>query len=96
MTTAPRHHDRSPRTYTTGTGRPSARELDQTRVVRTVNVTGSVWEAGKKRAAVDKVSFSHAIGLFLEAYHAGVINLGTIVARLDGQHAGHEDGAAEE
>ncbi|MEV6332293.1 hypothetical protein [Streptomyces sp. NPDC051909] len=95
MTTAPRHHDRSPKTYTTGTGRPTARELDQTKVVRTVNVTGSVWEAGKKRAAVDKVSISHAIGLFLEAYEAGVIDLETIVAELDELHADEQAREAE-
>ncbi|MFF8604271.1 hypothetical protein ACF065_35310 [Streptomyces sp. NPDC015232] len=92
MTTAPRHHDRSPKTYTAGTGRPSARELDQTKVVRTVNVTGSVWEAGKKRAGEDKVSISHAIGLLLEAYSARVIDLDGIVAQLDALHA--EDGGA--
>ncbi|MFJ7067928.1 hypothetical protein [Streptomyces sp. NPDC101115] len=96
MTTAPRHHDRSPKTYTAGTGRPSARELDQTKVVRTVNVTGSVWEAGKKRAAADQVSISHAVGLLLEAYTADLIGLETIVAQLDALHSDEEDGSAEE
>ncbi|MGW5421607.1 hypothetical protein [Streptomyces sp. NPDC003943] len=86
MTTAPRHHDRSPKTYTDGTGRPTARALDRTKVVRTVNVTGSVWEAGKKRAAADQVSISHAIGLLLEAYNAGLVDLETIVTQLDALH----------
>ncbi|MEV8628589.1 hypothetical protein [Streptomyces sp. NPDC051079] len=95
MANAPRHHDRSPKTYTAGTGRPSAQELDTKKVVRTVNVTGSVWEAGKKRAAVDQVSISHAIGLFLEAYGAGVLDLETIVAQLDSLHEGEQGGAAE-
>ncbi|MFF0561529.1 hypothetical protein [Streptomyces sp. NPDC004266] len=92
MSTAPRHHDRSPKTYTGGTGRPSARTLDQAKVVRTVNVTGSVWEAGKKRAGEDEVSISHAVGLLLEAYSARVIDLDGIVAQLDALHA--QDGGA--
>ncbi|MFJ7990506.1 hypothetical protein [Streptomyces sp. NPDC096351] len=91
MTTAPRHHDRSPKTYTDGTGRPSARTLDQTKVVRTVNVTGSVWEAGKKRAGEDQVSISHAVGLLLEAYSARVIELDGIVAQLDALHDKDDD-----
>lgn len=86
MTTAPRHHDRAPKTYEAGTGRPSDRKLDGAKVVRTVNVTGSVWNAGKKRAGEDKVSISHAVGLLLEAYSARVIDLDGIVAQLDAMH----------
>ncbi|WP_426361655.1 hypothetical protein [Streptomyces sp. E-08] len=93
MTTAPRHHDRSPKTYTDGTGRPSARTLDQAKVVRTVNVTGSVWDAGKKRAAQDQVSLSHAIGLLIEAYTNDLVSLDAITAQLD---ALHDEGEAVE
>ncbi|MFH9959698.1 hypothetical protein ACH4OX_36595 [Streptomyces roseolus] len=87
MSTAPRHHERSPKTYEASTGRPSERKLDGAKVVRTVNVTGSVWEAGKKRAAQDEVSVSHAVGLLLEAYSARLIDLDAIVAQLDELYA---------
>lgn len=59
-----------------------------------MNVTGSVGETGKERAATDQVSISHAIGLLLEAYTAGVIDLETIVAQLDARHEGEEASGA--
>ncbi|MFC9596227.1 hypothetical protein ACFTUC_41340 [Streptomyces sp. NPDC056944] len=86
MPTAPRPQDRAPKTYTAGTGRPTARELDTTKVVRTVNVTGSVWNAGKKRASQDQVSLSHAIGLLIEAYTNNLVSLDEITAQLDARH----------
>ncbi|MGW5779893.1 hypothetical protein [Streptomyces sp. NPDC003863] len=52
-------------------------------MVRTVNVTGSVWDAGKKRAAQDQVSLSHAIGLLIEAYTNNLVDLDSITAQLD-------------
>ncbi|MFF5768786.1 hypothetical protein ACFY8F_40515 [Streptomyces tanashiensis] len=86
MPTAPRPQDRAPKTYTAGTGRPTNRELDTTKVVRTVNVTGSVWNAGKKRAAQDQISLSHAIGLLIEAYTNNLVSLDAITAQLDALH----------
>ncbi|MFC9399211.1 hypothetical protein ACFTWS_39795 [Streptomyces sp. NPDC057027] len=59
-------------------------------MVRTVNVTGSVWDAGKKRAAQDQVSRSHAIGLPIEAYTNNLVDLDTITAQLDALHDGAE------
>nr|MDT0521895.1 hypothetical protein [Streptomyces sp. DSM 41633] len=56
-------------------------------------MAGTVWEAGKKRAGRDEVSISHAVGLFLEAYAAGLLDLDAITARLDALAAG-EDPAA--
>ncbi|MFI8829059.1 hypothetical protein [Streptomyces sp. NPDC053431] len=41
--------------------------LDQNKMGRTINVTVSVWEAGKKRAAVDGVSVSHANHLIADS-----------------------------
>ncbi|MFF3680228.1 hypothetical protein ACFYYS_40430 [Streptomyces sp. NPDC002120] len=90
MAPAPRQ---TPKTYPAGTGRPTERKLTDEKVVRTVNVPGTVWDAGKKRAGQDEVSISHAVGLFLEAYAAGLLDLDTITARLDALTAG-EDPAA--
>lgn len=61
--------------------------------MRTVNVTGSVWNAGKDRAAEDEVSVSHAV--FLEAYSSQLVDLDTLVAQLDALHADEQDGPAE-
>ncbi|MEU5069135.1 hypothetical protein AB0G95_34410 [Streptomyces virginiae] len=80
MATAPRQ---IPKVYPAGTGRPTERKLTDEKVVRTVNVSGTVWDAGKKRAGQDEVSISHAVGLFIEAYAAGLLNLDTITAQLD-------------
>ncbi|MFF3091910.1 hypothetical protein ACFVRB_43830 [Streptomyces nojiriensis] len=80
MATAPRQ---VPKVYPAGTGRPTERKLTDEKVVRTVNVAGTVWDAGKKRAGQDEVSISHAVGLFLEAYAAGLLDLDTITAQLD-------------
>ncbi|MFE5523455.1 hypothetical protein ACFQ9Q_37910 [Streptomyces virginiae] len=90
MATAPRQ---VPKVYPAGTGRPTERKLTDEKVVRTVNVSGTVWDAGKKRAGQDEVSISHAVGLFLEAYAAGLLNLDAITAQLDALAAG-EDPAA--
>ncbi|MFF4268021.1 hypothetical protein [Streptomyces virginiae] len=90
MATAPRQ---IPKTYPAGTGRPTERKLTDEKVVRTVNVTGTVWDAGKKRAGQDEVSISHAVGLFLEAYAADLLDLDAITAQLDALAAG-EDPAA--
>ncbi|MFE2880971.1 hypothetical protein ACFXG6_35900 [Streptomyces roseus] len=80
MATAPRQ---VPNIYPAGTGRPTERALTDGKVVRTVNVSGNVWEAGKKRAGQDEVSISHAVGLFIEAYAVGLLDLDTITAQLD-------------
>ncbi|MGW6823181.1 hypothetical protein [Streptomyces sp. NPDC055005] len=80
MAPAPRQ---VPKTYPAGTGRPTERKLTDDKVVRTVNVPGTVWEAGKERAVRDEVSVSHAVGLFIEAYAAGLLDLDVIVAQLD-------------
>ncbi|WP_432089670.1 hypothetical protein [Streptomyces sp. bgisy095] len=93
MPAAPRPNDRAPKTYTAGTGRPTARELDTTKVVRTVNVVGSVWENGKRRAAVDQISLSHAVGVLIEAYAEGLVDPAALTAQLDALHA--EKGAGE-
>ncbi|MDA5284641.1 hypothetical protein [Streptomyces sp. Isolate_45] len=93
MATAPRHHARVPKVYRGGTGRPTDRELTDAKVVRTVNVHGLVWDAGKKRAARDEVSISHAIGLLIEAYAADLVDLDAIVVQLDAL-AGDEHQAA--
>lgn len=74
MPTTPRPNDRTPKTYTTGTGRSSTRQLDTTKVVRTVNVVGLVWENGKRRAAADQISLSHAVGVLIEAYAEGLVD----------------------
>ncbi|MGA4980061.1 hypothetical protein [Streptomyces cinereoruber] len=87
MPTAPRPHDRTPKTYTAGTGRPSARKLDTAKVVRTVNVVGSVWENGKHRAAADQISLSHAVGVLIEAYAEGLADPAAFTAQLDALHA---------
>ncbi|MEV7512701.1 hypothetical protein AB0O57_32555 [Streptomyces sp. NPDC091201] len=80
MATAPRQ---VPKVYPAGTGRPTERKLTDEKVVRTVNVSGTVWDAGKKRAGQDEVSISHAVGLFIEAYAAGYLDLDAITAELD-------------
>ncbi|MEU9165674.1 hypothetical protein AB0D29_36035 [Streptomyces sp. NPDC048424] len=90
MTPAPR---RIPKVYPASTGRPTDRKLTDEKVVRTVNVSGTVWDAGKKRAGQDEVSISHAVGLFLEAYTAGLLDLDAITVQLDALAAG-EDPAA--
>ncbi|MFF5924147.1 hypothetical protein ACFY8C_38355 [Streptomyces flavochromogenes] len=90
MPTPPRPHDRTPKTYTAGTGRPPARELDTAKVVRTVNVVGSVWEDGKRRAAADQISLSHAIGVLIEAYTEGLVDPATLTAQLDALHEGKQ------
>ncbi|MEV7174059.1 hypothetical protein AB0O18_30715 [Streptomyces sp. NPDC093224] len=90
MATAPRQ---IPKVYPAGTGRPTERKLTDEKVVRTVNVSGTVWDAGKKRAGQDEVSISHAVGLFIEAYAAGLLDLGAITAQLDAL-AADEDPAA--
>ncbi|MFC9825284.1 hypothetical protein ACFWG6_28740 [Streptomyces erythrochromogenes] len=87
MATAPRQ---VPKTYPAGTGRPTERKLTDEKVVRTVNVSGTVWDAGKKRAGQDEVSISHAVGLFLEAYAAGLLDLDAITAQLDALAAGED------
>ncbi|MFD8637227.1 hypothetical protein [Streptomyces sp. NPDC059533] len=84
MATAPRP---VPKAYPTGTGRPTTRELDEKKLVRTVNVTGTVWDAGKKRAGEDEVSISHAVGVLIEGYAAGLLDLDAIVAQLDARAA---------
>ncbi|WP_327267233.1 hypothetical protein OG444_40655 (plasmid) [Streptomyces sp. NBC_01232] len=90
MATAPRQ---VPKVYPAGTGRPTDRTLTDEKVVRTVNVAGTVWDAGKKRAGQDEVSISHAVGLFLEAYTAGLLDLDTITAQLDALAAGKDPAA---
>ncbi|WP_328966172.1 hypothetical protein [Streptomyces virginiae] len=90
MATAPRQ---VPKVYPAGTGRPTERKLTDEKVVRTVNVSGTVWDAGKKRAGQDEISISHAVGLFIEAYTAGLLNLDTITSQLDTLAVG-EDPAA--
>ncbi|MER6251963.1 hypothetical protein ABT224_11415 [Streptomyces sp. NPDC001584] len=90
MATAPRQ---IPKVYPAGTGRPTDRTLTDEKVVRTVNVAGTAWEAGKKRAGRDEVSISHAVGLFLEAYAAGLLDLDAITAQLDVLAAGGEPAA---
>ncbi|MFJ8570432.1 hypothetical protein [Streptomyces sp. NPDC093514] len=90
MATAPRQ---VPKTYPAGTGRPTERKLTDEKVVRTVNVAGTVWDAGKKRAGQDEVSISHAVGLFLEAYAADLLDLDTITAQLDALAAGKDPAA---
>ncbi|WP_411078291.1 hypothetical protein [Streptomyces sp. cmx-10-25] len=92
MPTAPRPNDRTSKTYTAGTGRPTARQLDTTKVVRTVNVVGSVWEGGKRRAAADQISLSHAVGVLIEAYAKGLVDPAALMAQLDALHA-EEEGA---
>ncbi|MFD8148497.1 hypothetical protein [Streptomyces sp. NPDC059708] len=93
MATAPRQ---VPKVYPTGTGRPTERKLTDEKVVRTVNVSGTVWDAGKKRAGQDEVSISHAVGLFIEAYAAGLLDLDAITAQLDALRAGAEPAAGPE
>lgn len=83
MAYTPRPNARTPKVYPAGTGRPTERELSDDKVVRTVNVRGTVWEAGKKRAAADKVSISHAIEHLVAAYAADIIDLDAIVAKLE-------------
>ncbi|MEV7561544.1 hypothetical protein [Streptomyces sp. NPDC089795] len=90
MAPAPRQ---VPKVYPAGTGRPTERKLTDEKIIRTVNVSGTVWDAGKKRAGQDEVSLSHAVGLLLEAYAAGLLGLDTITAQLDALAAG-EDPAA--
>ncbi|MER7827601.1 hypothetical protein ABTX85_34155 [Streptomyces sp. NPDC096097] len=91
MATAPRQ---VPKVYPAGTGRPTERKLTDEKVVRAVNVSGTVWDAGKKRAGQDAVSISHAVGLFIEAYAAGLLDLDTITAQLDALAAGEDPVAA--
>ncbi|MFB6514145.1 hypothetical protein ACFCW4_06775 [Streptomyces virginiae] len=91
MAPAPRQ---VPKTYPAGTGRPTERKLTDEKVVRTVNVPGTVWDAGKKRAGQDEVSISHAVGLFIEAYTAGLLDLDTITTQLDALAAGKDPAAA--
>ncbi|WP_331723755.1 hypothetical protein OG592_44390 (plasmid) [Streptomyces avidinii] len=91
MATAPRQ---VPKIYPAGTGRPTERKLTDEKVVRTVNVSGTVWDAGKKRAGQDEVSISHAVGLFLEAYTAGLLDLDAITAQLDALAAAEAQDAA--
>ncbi|MFG2978044.1 hypothetical protein ACGFYY_34255 [Streptomyces sp. NPDC048331] len=90
MAIAPRQ---VPKIYPAGTGRPTERKLTDEKIIRTVNVSGTVWDAGKKRAGQDEVSISHAVGLLVEAYTAGLLDLDTITAQLDALAAG-EDPAA--
>ncbi|MFD4935454.1 hypothetical protein [Streptomyces virginiae] len=91
MAPAPRQ---VPKVYPAGTGRPTERKLTDEKVVRTVNVPGTVWDAGKKRAGQDEVSISHAVSLLIEAYAAGLLDLDTITAQLDALAAGEEPAAA--
>ncbi|WP_405527344.1 hypothetical protein OG592_06470 [Streptomyces avidinii] len=49
---------------------PTDRELPDTKVVRTVNVNGTVWDAGKKRTGEDEVSISHVVMPFIEVEQA--------------------------
>ncbi|WP_406083366.1 hypothetical protein [Streptomyces virginiae] len=58
-----------------------------------MNVSGTVWDAGRKRAGQDEVSISHAVSLFLEAYTAGLLDLDTITAQLDALAAGKDPAA---
>ncbi|MFD0381295.1 hypothetical protein [Streptomyces sp. NPDC127112] len=92
MATAPRP---VPKTYPAGTGRPTTRELDEKKVVRTVNVTGTVWDAGKKRAGRDEVSISHAVGVLIEGYAVGLLDLNAVGAQLDVLAADEEQDQAD-
>ncbi|MFF9011240.1 hypothetical protein ACF087_36415 [Streptomyces goshikiensis] len=81
MATTPRP---VPKTYPAGTGRPTTRRLTEKKVVRTINVAGTVWDAGKKRAAAEEISISHAVNLLIEAYAVGLLDLDSLTAQLDG------------
>ncbi|MFI1645737.1 hypothetical protein ACH4XT_02150 [Streptomyces avidinii] len=49
---------------------PTDRELPDTKVVRTVNVNGTVWDAGKTRTGEDEVSISHVVVPVIEVEQA--------------------------
>ncbi|MEW1699387.1 hypothetical protein [Streptomyces sp. NPDC091278] len=84
MPASPRSPERTPKVYTSGTGRPAVRPVDaQAKVTRAVNVVGLVWEQGKARAREDQVSLSHAVEVLLEAYSAGLVDIGALSAQLD-------------
>lgn len=72
----------TPKRYPNGTGYVGTEELTDDKVVRTVNVNGLVWMAGKKSAGARQQSISYVVEQLLAGLNAGLIDLDEVIAEL--------------